>query len=852
MADVAEAVLDVAPPAPDENSADSPDPPPNAPESAENDDADADRFLDVVVTSVDAAPPSVTQSIASSLSASGLNAFNVEFVVTKGATSYCIERPLNALFDVLNSIQAAAPKVQRPSEDANEPPALPEFPPKGNRYDSVVAHWCGEMNVFLAAHRSGMLELHPDWLSFVAERDEDKGARMHMTAVDFILQPFPLEKFYVPRGSQHQVTIQVTAKKEDDSPHFIVWKFELEDFDVDFSVSFAPQPYEQPVEIVHARTRYVSTTTGRAVEGLYRCLRPGKATLVWDNSYSRIRGKNVLYQVQVVSTSIMESATAAADALDEAVQAEKARDEERDAALSTALIVSPGSPPDANQQYGYSAYIPEAIAQQSWLLSAPINVAGHLASKLFGSQEETAVIPSSRSQRGGGSDGEARSLLEELNGLNMQLMERMESLEDSVARLTAERDQERSKTHMAIVEKENLANEVKAKEQELASIAGELQRIQREREAWREIQAERDALLEEKHRWAMTDDFDGGDEEASTLASEMDSATRNRLEKELGQAEAAVLRCRAELGYPLNNHLTGTSTRLEKIAREMAATKQQYEEQMQTWEQERLQLTQQLVKARGQRRVLVTEIRNMRTQSEGQIAVAMAEASEARMVNKRLKKQNELLLTQIRTLINEAEDNEKKLQEARDRLEQEQRQKQQKVVQESGRENGDPGTKAAVKLVNLSVASESPSLDPMHQGHDTQHNDGSSSQESHEEEQVDEEEDSTVPYTLNEDDIAILNGRPPPSASLKPAYASSSERRKEAQTLTFSASEREIDHENPYRSRLVVFFEERDPDKLAEVDEMLATYKGVEESLFESLELKYSFMELNQRIAQAM
>ncbi|KAL7689968.1 hypothetical protein Plhal304r1_c014g0053791 [Plasmopara halstedii] len=39
-------------------------------------------------------------------------------------------------------------------------------------------------------------------------------------------------------------------------------------------------------------------------------------------------------------------------------------------------------------------------------------------------------------------------------------------------------------------------------------------------------------------------------------------------------------------------------------------------------------MTQELVKARGQRHVLVTEIRNMRTQTEGQIAVAMAEATE--------------------------------------------------------------------------------------------------------------------------------------------------------------------------------------------------------------------------------
>ncbi|KAE9292249.1 hypothetical protein PF008_g25123 [Phytophthora fragariae] len=824
--------------------ADAPTSSPNTPDAL-SDDSDAsnsDHFLDVVVTSVDAAAPSVTQTIASSLSASGLGAYSVEFVVTKGAASYCIERPLYALFDVLSAIQAAVPKPQRPSDD---PPSLPEFPPKGSRNDAVIAQWCGNMTVFLAAHRCGMLELHPDWLSFVAERDEDKGARMHMTAVDFILQPFPLEKFYVSRGSKHEVVVQVKAKKGDEGPQFIVWKFELEDFDVDFSVSFAPEPYEQPVVIVHARTRYVSTTTGRAVEGLYRCLRPGKATLVWDNSYSRLRGKNVLYQVQVVNNRIMESATAAADALDEAVQAEKARDEERDAALSTALIVSPGPPPEAGQQLGYSAYIPEAIAQQSWLLSAPINVAGHLASKLFGSQEETAVVPTSRSQRGSGSDSEARSLLEELNGLNMQLMERMESLEDSVAKLTAERDQERSKTHMAIVEKENCANEVKAKEQELASISGELQRIQREREAWREIQAERDALLEEKHRWAMTDDFDGGDEEASTLASEMDSTTHNQLEQELGQAEAAVLRCRAELGYPLNNHLTGTSTRLEKVARDMAATKQQYEEQMQKWEQERLQLTQQLVKARGQRRVLVTEIRNMRTQTEGQIAVAMAEASEARMVNKRLKKQNELLLTQIRTLINEAEENEKKLQEVRDELKEQQQLARPSSPRTSTDEDRGEG---AVKMLDLSVRGESPVLEPQR----SSHNAAGTSEENREEETEEQEEDSPVPYTLSEDDIALLNGRPPPSASMRSTYSSSPERHENAQTLSFSSSESTINHGNAYRARLVAFFEERDPEKLDEVDEMLANYKGVEDSLFESLELKYSFMELNQRIAQAL
>ena len=315
----------------------------------------------------------------------------------------------------------------------------------------------------------------------------------------------------------------------------------------------------------------------------------------------------------------------------------------------------------------------------------------------------------------------------------------------------------------------------------------------------------------------------------------MDTAIRYRLEKELGQAEATILRCRAELGYPLNNHLTGTSTRFETIAREMAATKHRYEEQMQTWEQERLQLTQQLVKARGQRRVLVTEIRNMRTQTESQIAVAMAEASEARMVNKRLKKQNELLLTQIRTLINEAEGYEKKTRDARDELQPRQQQESQQPsgVQDQRRASEVSGVETAVAMLDLTVQSQD---------------------EASTDEATDTVDGSPVPYTLDDNDIAILNGRPPPPGPTSPiTSASRQQHHEEAPALSLSSPEPPMSHqENPFRARLLAFFEEHDPTKVVEVDEMLVHYEGVEESLFESLELKYSFTELNQCIAQAM
>jgi hypothetical protein len=42
-----------------------------------------------------------------------------------------------------------------------------------------------------------------------------------------------------------------------------------------------------------------------------------------------------------------------------------------------------------------------------------------------------------------------------------------------------------------------------SKDLDLQAVKNDLTRIERERGAWREIQQERDALLEEKHRWAM-------------------------------------------------------------------------------------------------------------------------------------------------------------------------------------------------------------------------------------------------------------------------------------------------------------------------------------------------------------
>jgi hypothetical protein len=220
---------------------------------------------------------------------------------------------------------------------------------------------------------------------------------------------------------------------------------------------------------------------------------------------------------------------------------------------------------------------------------------------------------------------------------------------------------------------------------------------------------------------------------------------------------------------------------------------------MKLQEEEMIQLKQQLIKHRAQKRVLVTEIRNMKSQMEGQVSVAMAEASEARMVNRRLKKQNELLLTQIRTLVDEA--------------------REQKIAHPSE----DHEEKQTGRALNISQAASLP----------------------------DHEETGTVPYTLNEADLALLNGQPRSQQErdmkeVENIYSDSnpnSSLGKNSSNVSNSSSSSSKRTQSNHRQHLIAFFKEKDPSMLPQVDEMLESYKGGEQMLFNSLELKYSLME---------
>ena len=105
-----------------------------------------------------------------------------------------------------------------------------------------------------------------------------------------------ITQVYVARGAKHECTVAVKKKDQ-----HLVWRFLVEDYDIDFSVLFTPSMdhygYAQeddgpePV-VVHAVTRY--SADRRPVESLYECPGIGIATLTWDNTYSRLRGYVVL------------------------------------------------------------------------------------------------------------------------------------------------------------------------------------------------------------------------------------------------------------------------------------------------------------------------------------------------------------------------------------------------------------------------------------------------------------------------------------------------------------------------------------------------------------------------------
>ncbi|KAF0742892.1 hypothetical protein Ae201684_002286 [Aphanomyces euteiches] len=658
--------------------------------------------------------------------ATSISGTNVQLVVSSLSDQsqvVCIDRPYATLEKLHSDLVKKYGTVNMPS--------FPSFPSQPN--DTKLALLCSELTTYF---KHDTVQTSEELRSLVDE--ELSVGPAQMTAIDFILQPFEYEKASIMRGSKFEAQLQVTAADQT-----LVWKFEVEDYDIEFYAEFHT-PFPMYTEIIHAATKY--QTTSKPIEGMYSCTRPGVVTLRWDNSYSRLRNKTVLYLAHVVDKKMMDSAFLAADTLDQAMKAGPTTGNCLHMQKSPALVPRTST-----------SLVPSLeLLTPQWFMDGLVQTttatAGY-AAKLFGSRSLPA-LPSSQPTTASPSQS---SLMEELNGLNMQLLQRVERLEDSLAKIAVERDQGLSRIQLAAARQESDSVLLLEKDTKIQSQQEEIERLCRERQNWPAILAERDALLLEKHRWAMIDEFDTYAEQPASPKEEahvhLSENERMSLEKELGQAELTLLRVRAQLGYSLHQQLPVGAGRLEQLAQDLAEAKSAYDRETEQRALEIAELNQQIVKYKSHKKVLVTELRNLKRETEGQVAVAMAEACEARMVNQRLKRQNELLLSQIRTMVDDEE-------------------------------------KAKAKS---------------------------------------ELEDSPLPSTITAADIALLNGQPEGQVIAKTDW----------QSL----------QPNPYRQPLIQFFEKYDPSQLENVEEMLESYRGVEDSLMESLQLKYCFQDIQDALA---
>ncbi|CAM9741485.1 unnamed protein product, partial [Choristocarpus tenellus] len=348
------------------------------------------------------------------------------------------------------------------------------------------------------------------------------------TAIDFLLQPFDYSKAYVPRRESHRVCIDVLRGES------VVWKFIVEDhMDLEFSVAFQPHPVGPPplatwplsfegdtagasvqenksnndvlvqdpgmeqgavveecemvgIEVkekvdkdqgrqtVHHPTRYLTGAGEQPARGSFTCPMDGTCILLWDNSYSRLRGKRLSFVVESVTVDTMRAAIEAADAVVHKSRAMHSATAQAiiDNGLSKASVVI--SAVDTGADSGGSSEsevtTKAASSQRAWrrgigsvrkIASGVLHHLGTLAGGDASVDNGQVVSMACRTKGGeGGSGDDGGGVSVEIGGV-AELMAKFEELEDEVAVMSARRAQceAQSKVLLATLQRENMKAE---------------------------------------------------------------------------------------------------------------------------------------------------------------------------------------------------------------------------------------------------------------------------------------------------------------------------------------------------------------------------------------------------------
>lgn len=212
-----------------------------------------------------------------------------------------------------------------------------------------------------------------------------------------------------------------------------MWKFEIEEYDIDFNVVFVPEETVEDVKSlsvscnfesrncstiqwIHQKIRYGgSTTAPESIQGRYTCTETGTATLCWDNTYSRIRGKNISYLAEVVEEETMNSALLAADAMAEALSTRKGHDVVID---SSSLV-----PPSSSSSLSLNPAAYSQLVEECGIMAGAV-VAG-TGSWLVNRAASTIFPSNNPALLHNDTVGMSSKLRHELTQLNTQLFERV-------------------------------------------------------------------------------------------------------------------------------------------------------------------------------------------------------------------------------------------------------------------------------------------------------------------------------------------------------------------------------------------------------------------------------------------
>ena len=111
---------------------------------------------------------------------------------------------------------------------------------------------------------------------------------------NFVLRKAERKDVVIKRGKSHTDTYDIVSP-----PQTIAWSFSTSEFDVGFSVK---HEHETDDIFTYSRHRPRSMHVGHVT-----IRKPGKVSLVWDNTYSKIRKKQLAYRVGIVASLVWKS-----------------------------------------------------------------------------------------------------------------------------------------------------------------------------------------------------------------------------------------------------------------------------------------------------------------------------------------------------------------------------------------------------------------------------------------------------------------------------------------------------------------------------------------------------------------